>query len=887
MDSKLREVLDGIGENRILPFLWMHGEDEGIIREELNRIHGAGIGAVCVESRPHPDFAGPTWWRDMDVVLDEAQRLGMRVWILDDSHFPTGYANGWIKKRYPEKGKLYLVEKHVDACGPLADASFIIDGWMNQKTSSTGDEARLPGDELVAVIAYRRDPSKSSEDGLLVDITAAVREGTLRWDIPAGLWRIFILSTTRRGGGRPDYINPIDHDSVRVLIDAVYEPHYAQYRDAFGTTIAGFFSDEPEFGNTIGYNFDESIGRKMMPLPWCGELPELLEKSIGRDYKALLPCLWFDLGDKADAVRFHYMDAVSRLYKKNFSEQLGDWCRERGVEYIGHIIEDQNAHARLGCGPGHFFRAQAGQDMSGVDVVNQQIVPGFDSVEHSRHNTSIDGEFFHYALAKLGSSSAHIDPRKKGRAFCELYGAFGWVEGLKMMKWLTDHMLVRGINWLVPHAFSPKEYPDPDCPPHLYARGKNPQYRYLGSLMRYANRLCHLLSDGHHVAPVAILYHAEAEWSGDYMLLQKPARLLAQSQIDYDILPSDLFSDMDAYNVCLDGAALRVNGETYRCLVIPYSQRITRGVARFIEKAAECGFEVVFLDRAPEGICGENDAQTIDQHLLNRRNIEVIAANDLIPFLQERRIPEIGLSSVQPHLRYYHYRRAGNDLFMFFNEHPYNAIAVEVKIPISGAVHVYDALANTIRSTLCESGSEARIELNLSPYESRILFFGEVPEGYLSPSPACVDAAHAEALPIEGDWRVSKATAVEYPTFGEEIKVAQLADMSAPGYWPAFSGTIRYETVFAIEDGPSSAELDLGAAFETAEVFVNGQAAGIRICPPYRFDVSCLIKPGANSLRIEVTTTLARERRDKFSKCMPLEPSGLMGPVVLRYGASV
>lgn len=30
----------------------------------------------------------------MDVILDEARKRGMKVWILDDSHFPTGYANG-------------------------------------------------------------------------------------------------------------------------------------------------------------------------------------------------------------------------------------------------------------------------------------------------------------------------------------------------------------------------------------------------------------------------------------------------------------------------------------------------------------------------------------------------------------------------------------------------------------------------------------------------------------------------------------------------------------------------------------------------------------------------------------------------------------------------
>lgn len=64
-------------------------------------IDASNIKAVCVESRPHPDFCGEKWWQDMDVILDEARKRHMKVWILDDSHFPTGFANGALKD-YPD-----------------------------------------------------------------------------------------------------------------------------------------------------------------------------------------------------------------------------------------------------------------------------------------------------------------------------------------------------------------------------------------------------------------------------------------------------------------------------------------------------------------------------------------------------------------------------------------------------------------------------------------------------------------------------------------------------------------------------------------------------------------------------------------------------------------
>lgn len=111
------------------------------------------------------------------------------------------------------------------------------------------------------------------------------------------------------------------------------------------------------------------------------------------------------------------------------------------------------------------------------------------------------GEFYHYMLGKLASSAAAVEPLKNGNSMCEIFGAYGWSEGVQMEKCLVDHFMVRGINHFVPHAFSAAEYPDPDCPPHFYAHGNNPQYRHFGKLMAYTNRICELISDGYGVIP--------------------------------------------------------------------------------------------------------------------------------------------------------------------------------------------------------------------------------------------------------------------------------------------------------------------------------------------------------------------------------------------------
>lgn len=69
MNKTIRQLLNGNADNHMLPFFWQHGEDEDTIRKYMDVIDKANCHAVCVESRPHPDFAGEKWWRDMDIIL--------------------------------------------------------------------------------------------------------------------------------------------------------------------------------------------------------------------------------------------------------------------------------------------------------------------------------------------------------------------------------------------------------------------------------------------------------------------------------------------------------------------------------------------------------------------------------------------------------------------------------------------------------------------------------------------------------------------------------------------------------------------------------------------------------------------------------------------------
>ncbi|MGA4987445.1 hypothetical protein [Nonomuraea bangladeshensis] len=99
---------------------------------------------------------------------------------------------------------------------------------------------------------------------------------------------------------------------------------------------------------------------------------------------------------------------------------------------------------------------------------------------------------------------------------------------------------------------------------------------------------------------------------------------------------------------------------------------------------------------------------------------------------------------------------------------------------------------------------------------------------------------------------------------------------------PGYSGGVRYRTTVTVPAaGPGL--LDLGRVRGTAEVVVNGEPCGVRVCSPYRFAVE--LAEGANVVEILVLGTLG-PYLDEVSPTHFVfagqRASGLFGPVRLR-----
>ncbi len=869
MNEAIRKNLEGYLGYNIFPFMWVHGESEERYREVLRAIKNANINAVCIEARPHKEFCKDGWWRDMDIIIDECKKLGMEIWILDDEHFPTGYAAGKCKEAPNNLRRIQIAYSEFDAKKnnkvdlkkyfkiKKAPMARITDNVQKNNTMVFDD------DRLLGAYAKKVENGKVIER---IDLAKYIDGTKLCWQKPDGDFKVEVVFASRNMGWSRSYINMMCYDSCRIQLDAVYEPHYAHYKEEFGKTIKGFFSDEPFIGN--GYMFQSNMRfGHMQDLPWSDETETELKKLWGEDFASRLSMLWSNEYDEkltADT-RYDFMNVISRLVEKDFSKQIGAWCEEHGVEYIGHLIEDEGGHSRTGSSLGHYFRGLSGQHMAGIDNIGGQIemyhednserVP---SMFHKFIGKPIDGMFYHYELGKLGSSMAELQPEKQGRAMCENFGNYGWSEGIRLEKYLSDHLLVRGINRFVPHAFTCKDFPERDCPPHFWAQGHNPQYRHFGELMKYVARLTNVFSDGKNLSDVAVLYAGEADWTDeDYMPLKEVGKVLYDNQIDYVFMPTDVFEERERYNTELSDT-FSVNGKEIKLLIVPKTKCVSKFLYDNIDALEKVNCKVVFVNEAPKYVLNVGNFE---------KTSEVVSLENLCDYVENHGLKQFALNPANDRVRIMRYKTQ-DEMFFVVNEGR-KAFDGEITLPIDSELYEYDAYENKCYKvdSYVENGKTV-VKVNMPTLHARLFVAG-----------ACENAeerfvARGEKTSID-NFDVYACTELEYPNLNKIAENKPLSwnysDMN-----PKFSGVVAYEKKVDLS-GVNAIEIT--QANEGVEVFVDGKTLGITITAPFVYDVRAF--EGTHDIRIEVASTLERDRAGSKKACAKMPKVGIVGEVNL------
>lgn len=833
--KKVHENLNSLNGSYLFPFFWQHGESEETLSEYIEQMYSQGIRNFCIESRPHPDFLKDNWWKTLTHIINEAKQKNMKMWILDDAKFPTGYANGQVPNSLK---KTYLNFRRFDIAGNNSTVQLNLNTIVDFREFMK--DSRHKNDRFFKAILVENKVNNGTLvlENIIGDISNNYFNGILSVNLKDKHYSVFVLYITEVGeAGTKDYLDPMRKEATQILIDEVYEKHYAHLKEEFGKTIIGFFSDEPRFGNIKGTN--ASIGRIEMSLPWNEEVYQSL-KDLNDFKDDELIYLFHGESKIAHKLRFEYMNIITTLYSDNFSKMIGEWCKSKGVDYVGHTIEDNGAHARLGYGTGHYFRGIAGQSIAGIDIIGGQVVPGMDYQHEAFSTGGSDGEFYHYALARLGASSAKLDSAKRGVLMCEAFGAYGWIEGLKMMKWITDHMLSHGVNLIVPHAFNPAPFPDWDCPPHFYAHGMNPQYPYFNKWSSYTDRLCHLLNDGYHNTKVGVLYHAFSEWSGHYMPIQKVLKKLQTSQIEFDVISEDFLIES-----IITDKGFAINGHTFEILVVPTAEQLPVSLSKKLESFGN-SIKLIYVNDIPNTISKSSHYEIVELDKLN----EVLE-----PYKTFK------TSKNTENLVVYHYTQNDGEIYFLTNEDINKTIDIIVEFEEEN-LSIYDPYTNTLSKLMFEKeGNKISFPIVIEPYQSLVLVSDTSDHKRIEKSAVIAEISKTE---------------VAYKRYNEE-HFTTLSTMNTVDHFPEemldFSGQIKYK--FELEKNEAIGFMELGAVSEIVELIINGESIEVLIAPPYLFNIKDLLVKEINTIELIVTNNLARSLKDPFSQYLPMEPIGI------------
>ncbi len=805
----------------LLPFLWLHGESDDELRKGILEIRDAGCTTLCAESRTHPDYLGPSWWREMGVIAETCKKEHMGFYLLDDTHFPSGFGNG-AGAGTPYQ-RMMLREMHVDLCGPRSGGRILVvpDGQRDIPVAVVAGRKLKTGNRTESFV----DLGGFAVDSL-VDLTDRIVDGMIAWDVPDGVWRVFILTASYVSERNPpqQFLNPLLPDASRLMIQTIYQPHVDFFGDACGKTFLGFFSDEPAL--RAGRGSHALPGEyPQLPIPWRLDMPELLARSFGPDARKWLPGLWYEAGVRTHEIRYALMDTVSALYAENYSRPLGKFCDDHGLAYIGHVIEQNGAHARLGQGAGHYYRAVSGQTMSGMDLVLHELKPAFRDHYHAWHTQDFEAEdaFFRYMLPQMTVSAACIDPRKQGRALCEIFGAYGWQESVGEMRYLANLLLSRGINYFTPHAYTLRPFPDPDSPPHF---GKaNPLDPFIHRLFEEMETVASLIDGGTPLADIAVLYHAELEWlnGSSCMKSQDIVKVLCQNQLPCLVLPID---GLDAW--------------PWKTLLIPEADAMPAKLLEAIECFRAQGRDVYVVHRAPQA----------DQNGL--------WVGSLPEHFQEK---DVSTDVPQPCLNVYPCRTREGTVVLLFNEH--DTEPIDVMCTLKGPE---DPVLFCPEDRTCMDPEAVRL-----PGASRFRL-------RLGPGQLLIAGTHRSSWPAVQKTACFDPPVTLQPEWTMALPDGQVLTSACPpdplSLNPRLSGTVTYTAVVSTEGFD---RLEIPGLSGSVQVFADDMCLGTRDSAPYRFDGHV---PAGNVLvRVETTLPLVYRFRDALSRFDYLPGYRMQGPL--------
>jgi hypothetical protein len=519
------------------------------------------------------------------------------------------------------------------------------------------------------------------------------------------------------------------------------------------------------------------------------------------------------------------------------------------------------------------------------------------------------------------ASAAHIynKPAVEAESFTSIYV---WQEGPTELKPLADRAFGEGLNRIIYHTF-PHTPPEAGSPGWVYNFGtlihtNNSWWPKSKAWHYYLSRNSYLLQQGNFVGDVAYYYGDQAPNFVKYKQVQPGLGF----GFDYDMVNSDvILNRMSVKN----GKIVLPHGQTYEVLALPADDRVTLPVLQKLEAMVKAGATLVGrkptrtyglhnyaaqeaqIRQLADRLWGRCDSVTVHENRYGAGR--VVWGKPLKQVLAERKIgPDVQLNSPldSADIDYIHRRTATDDLYFVRNT---RRVGYEAELTFRTAgrtPQLWNAAEGSIASlpVVHQDAATTTVRVRLDPQDAFFVVFREKPR----PHPISLKAvAVSSEKSLAGTWQVrfphgwDAPARVDWPTLHDWTT----DDNEAIRH---FSGIAAYHTTVSLTpaDLPNGKRyvLDFGDVREVADLWVNGQHLGERVVPPYRYDVTNVLKPGANYLIVEVANVLNNrlvgdakrpptQRRTKTNLDkgpqpwlkpwaeVALRPSGLLGPIRL------
>ena len=654
----------------ILWWGWDGPMSEAVIVRDLDEIKARGIRSVMIEAgygMTEP-YLSPGWFELVRLAVEHARRRDMRVYLVDEGKYPSGFAGGKFSAERPD---LRMQGLGVAERIPVAPGETL---------------ARSLSPDVVGALAVNQVDQSSQ----VIDLAG----GELHWTAPEGQWEVWLVdrgfrTSVTRAVSNPDrgkdathslfdYLNPA---ATRQFIAFTHEQYEAYLGETFGRTVLGFRGDEPDFAH----------------LPWTPDMPFQFERKKGYDVRPHLGSFFEpQLTERARRVRADYWEVWSELFAESFFRVQAEWCAARDLAYLVHLNHEDKM-AALVRSEGDLFRAMRHVPVPGVDAIWNQVWP--DRVAD---------------FPKLASSAAHLFGRP--RAFSESFAAYRIRPTVEQAKWVIDYQFARGINMLevmfYPSSAHPRERSG------WLASDAFP------ALVRYVHRASYLLSMGRPAAQIAVYYPTSSLWLGDERAderLWEITQQLLERQLDFDLVDERSLCSLLTLE---EGAFVNLSGQRYRAVIVPAISALSRLALARLRAFAALGGRVIVLGHEPALVVEKSFLEATGPADLGWAILEPSGA--LTPrVVAALPAPDVVLDRPCPSVKVLHRRWRNADLYFFFNESDEKQ-SCQATWAVKGQAQVWDAWTGTVETCpgVTYEADGSRVALTLSPYESKFIVIG-------------------------------------------------------------------------------------------------------------------------------------------------------------------